>query len=102
VGLLVKECRVLASARPPSPPTAVVTMKAQLFLDLLAGRSDVSTAQLTGRIRVEGEGHAFLIVSGLISQFRAAAVAPGLRGHAGRLAQRFIAGPTSPAPRSAT
>jgi nucleoside-diphosphate-sugar epimerase len=90
--------QVRASLRAPQPPTAIVTLPASLMLDLLAGRAEVSTAQLTGRIRIEGEGHAFLLFGGLVSQFRSTAEAQGARGRVGRLLQRLIAGEGAVAP----
>lgn len=56
--------------RLPRPPTAVVRIDARLFLDLLLGRADFATAQLTGRILVEGEPQAATMVAGMITTFR--------------------------------
>jgi len=91
--LAVEGGRIRARLGAPEAPTAIITLKASLLLDLLGGRADLSTSQLTGRIRVEGEGHAYLVFGGLVTQFKSAREAPGARGHVGRLLQRFIAGP---------
>ncbi len=84
------ELRVALGA--PRPPTAVVTLEARLFLDLLAGKADFATSQLTGAIRVEGEGHAGMIVNAMIAQWRAKA------GQLGQLRSRlpaFLSGRSS-------
>jgi putative sterol carrier protein len=64
----------------PRPPTAVVTIAMPTFLDLLAGRVAPATAQLTGKIRLEGEPIAFMMVSGLVGGFREEVAARGPRG----------------------
>lgn len=67
----VRENKLRVSLGAPRPPTAVVTLSAALFLDLLAGKADFATSQLTGAIRTEGEGHAAMLVNAMISLFRA-------------------------------
>jgi putative sterol carrier protein len=74
----------------PRPPTATITLDARFLLDLLAGRADPASAQLTGKLRVQGEGHAALLVGGMISAFRASAQAPGRRGQASRALNRLM------------
>jgi UDP-glucose 4-epimerase len=72
VSVLVDHGRV--AIRPgvaPRPPTSVVKIDAGRFLDLLAGRTDYGTAQLTGQVLVEGEPQGALIVAGLVTTFRA-------------------------------
>jgi nucleoside-diphosphate-sugar epimerase/putative sterol carrier protein len=76
----VKDRKVRVVLGPPRPPTAVVTMKARLFLDLLAGKAEFATSQLTGAVRVEGEGHAPMVVNGMVARFRARVAA--LKGSA--------------------
>jgi putative sterol carrier protein len=76
----------------PRPADAAVSMKASLLLDLLAGRTDFAGAQLSGRVRVEGQGLAGLLVSGLIATFRAAGKQPGWRGLSVRSLTRWISG----------
>jgi putative sterol carrier protein len=83
-GIAVEGRRIRVGWGAPRPPTATVALDASLFLDLLAGREDAASAQLTGRLRIHGEGHAGLVVSGMISGFRAAASSPGARGRASR------------------
>ena len=48
-------------------------MKTATFYDLLAGRTDFTTAQLTGKIRVEGEALAAFLVQAVATRFRAEA-----------------------------
>lgn len=85
-GLSVKQGALRVSLGPPRPPTAVVTLSAPLFLDLLAGKADFSTSQLTGAIRVEGEGHASMIVNAMIQLWRARV------GRIGQLRARLMGG----------
>lgn len=85
------------SAKPgiPRPPTLVVTMKANTMLELLAGRMDYATAQLTGKIRIEGEALASMIVQGVVTGFRDQSQQAGIRGWPGRRLAKWIAGPTA-------
>ena len=48
-------------------------MKTATFYDLLAGRTDFNTAQLTGKVRVEGEALAAFVVQAVVTRFRTAA-----------------------------
>jgi nucleoside-diphosphate-sugar epimerase len=90
VGLIVADNRVQIRFTPPRPPDAVVTLRASLFLDMLAGRGDFGLAQLTGKVRLEGQGHAMMIVGGLVGTFRARIKAEGVDGAIGRALARFI------------
>jgi len=63
------------------------------LLDLLTGKSDFASAQLTGRIRTEGQGLASLLVGGMIGGFLAAARAPGLAGRTARALQGWMKRP---------
>ncbi|MEK6609284.1 MAG: NAD-dependent epimerase/dehydratase family protein [Myxococcota bacterium] len=91
--LRAKDGRVRVARGAPRPPTAVVTMPATLLLDLLAGRGDFTTAEMTGRVVVEGEGLAGLFVAGIIGSYRAATAARGGRGLVARAAASWIARP---------
>jgi nucleoside-diphosphate-sugar epimerase len=75
----------------PRPANGAVSLKASTLLDLLAGRGDFAGANLSGRIRVDGQGHAALIVGGLIAGFRDAGKQPGWRGYTARKLARWIA-----------
>jgi nucleoside-diphosphate-sugar epimerase/putative sterol carrier protein len=72
----------------PRPPDVTVTLKASVFLDLLAGRMDYSTAVLTGKIRTEGEALAGMVVQGIVTGFRQQAKEAGVAGWPVR---RFVA-----------
>jgi nucleoside-diphosphate-sugar epimerase len=72
------------------PPSAVVTLPASLFLDLLAGRGDVVTAEMTGKVSVHGEPMAALVLEGLVASFRAQARERGLRGLLARRMARWL------------
>lgn len=75
----------------PRPAQAAVTMKAETLLDLLAGKTDLAAAQLVGSVRVEGQAHAAMLVSGIVEGFRAASRQPGLRGASARGLQKWMA-----------
>lgn len=89
--LRVAEGRVRLRPGAPRPANAAVTMKAATLLDLLAGRADIAGAQLTGKVRIEGQGHAALVIGGLVGAFRAAGKQPGWRGWSARKLARWIA-----------
>ena len=76
----------------PRPAQAAVTMKAVTLLDLLSGRTDFAAANLAGRVRVEGQGLAGMLVAGMVEGFRAAGRKPGLRGLSARGLARWMAG----------
>jgi nucleoside-diphosphate-sugar epimerase len=90
VTLRVADGRLRLSLGAPRPAQAAVTMKASTLLDLLSGRTDVAGAQLTGKIRVEGQGHASLVLGGLVGGFRTAGKLPGLRGVPARALAKWI------------
>ncbi len=89
------------SIRPgvPRPPTSALAMPASLFFDLLAGRSDAYTAQVTGKIKITGDPIAGMVLGGMIGQFRAARSRPGVAGLAARGFYRWITGAPDAAPR---
>ena len=76
----------------PRPAQAAVTMKAVTLLDLLSGRTDFAAANLAGRVRVDGQGLAGMLVAGMVEGFRAAGRKPGLRGLSARGLARWMAG----------
>lgn len=71
VGLILDGQRLRVIRENPRPPTTVVTMKATTLTELLAGRTEFTAAQLTGKVRVEGEALAALVVQAIVSRFRA-------------------------------
>jgi putative sterol carrier protein len=82
--ITVKDRRIKVAWGAPRPPTATIALETGTLFDLLAGRIDPASAQLTGKVRVQGEGHAGLVFGGMIAGFRAASRAKGTRGRAGR------------------
>ncbi|MFL5411573.1 MAG: NAD-dependent epimerase/dehydratase family protein, partial [Myxococcales bacterium] len=77
----------------PRPADGTVFLSARLLLDLLAGKTDFAAAQITGRIRIEGQGLASLLVGGMIGGFLAATKAPGLAGRTARALQGWMKRP---------
>lgn len=74
----------------PRPAHASMTMKSKTLLDLLAGRTDIAGAQLTGKVRIDGQGHAGLVLGGLVGGFQAAGRQAGWRGFTARKLGRWI------------
>ena len=83
--------RVRISPGAPRPAQSAVTLRAELFLDLLAGRVDFAAAQISGRIRIDGQPFAGLLLAGVVASFRAAGKQPGWRGAAARGLLRWVA-----------
>lgn len=75
----------------PRPPTTVITLRAGVFLELLAGRTDYSAAQLTGKVRVEGEPMAGMLLGGMVQMFRQEQQAKGARGLGARTMAHWFA-----------
>lgn len=74
----------------PRPPDSVITLKASHFLELMAGKADFGSSQLTGRVRVEGEPRAGMILGAMVQLFRQETMRKGPRGIATRrMAHRF-------------
>jgi UDP-glucose 4-epimerase len=69
----------------PRPPDATVTLSAATFLDLLAGRLDVGKAELVGKIHLQGEPIAGMVLAGMVRNFRAQVGEPGWRGSPARV-----------------
>jgi nucleoside-diphosphate-sugar epimerase/putative sterol carrier protein len=85
VGMIVEQGRMrVEPGSAPRPPTTVITLRKQLLLELLAGTTSYATAQLTGRIRIEGEPLAGLVLSTMVAMFRKEAEEPGARGFGAR------------------
>ena len=70
IGLVLDGRRLHVLREIPRPPTATLTMRATTFADLLAGRTEFTTAQLTGKVRVEGDALAALVPQAIIATFR--------------------------------
>lgn len=79
------------------PPEAIITLSAETFLDMLAGRQDAITAEMTGRIRVSGEAFAARILTAVVTQFRALTRQKGYRGWVARRLEGRLTTPLAPA-----
>jgi UDP-glucose 4-epimerase len=91
-GILVEEGRMSVLFAPPRPPTSIVTLPAAVFLDLLAGKTQVVTANMTGKIRAEGEPSAALIMlGGMVEAFRTQSRASGPGAVAARAMLKWFA-----------
>jgi UDP-glucose 4-epimerase len=89
--LHVHEGRLSIKRGIPRPPDAVLTLKATTFLDLFAGKADFGSAQLTGKIRVEGEPRATMILGGMVAMFRKSTTEKGPRGATTRTMSAWFA-----------
>ena len=69
---------------------ATLTLRDRTFALLLAGRLEPTTATMTGRIRLRGDGEFGFLLGGLVEQFRNLRLAPGLRGWPGRRFARHV------------
>ena len=65
---------------------ATVKMKAQDFLAMVAGDVQMSTARMTGRFRIIGDGHFGILFGGIVGALRGAMGAPGIPGFVARTA----------------
>ncbi len=68
----------------PRPPTSVLSLRAPLLLDLLAERVSLATLENTGKIHVEGEPVAKLVLSAFSTMLEQQKRQPGLRAKATR------------------
>jgi len=84
------EGRMAITRGAPRPPTSVIFVQASTFLDLCAGRLSSATAELTGKIRVEGDPIASMALSAMIHFFRERAAEPGARGWPARRLARWM------------
>lgn len=96
LGLVVKDSGLRLLSHPPRPPTAVLELRDQVLLDLLAGRTDMAAVQLTGRVRIDGEPRAAMLLGGIVAAFRQSAGLSGAAGLLGRGLQAWVCRPGSP------
>lgn len=66
-------------------PRETVTMSVDDYFRLLTGKTSFMVAQMTGRLRIEGSGHAGIMVGVLTRRFQDARNLPGLAGRIGRV-----------------
>lgn len=71
-------------------PIGIVTLDQDVFLRMLAGQLSYYTAEITGRVRVEGEGQSAWVISSTVLQSLANARLSGLRGWFSRWHLRSI------------
>lgn len=92
VGLIVDQGRLSVEVGSvPRPPTSVVSLRKALLLELLAGKTSVATAQLTGRVRIEGEPLAGLLLGTMVAMFREKTEEPGAKGFGARKLAAWMA-----------
>jgi putative sterol carrier protein len=72
--------RVTVSRGVPRPPNAALTLPTSTLRKLLAGQADVTSAQMMGQIRLDGDPTAVMVLGGIVAGFRAAGAEPGWRG----------------------
>lgn len=70
ITLQIRNGRIRVSPGVPRPPVSVGILKTSHFLDMLAGRSDFSVAQVTGRLKVEGDPTVAFLLGGMIAMFK--------------------------------
>ncbi len=68
----------------PRPPDAALILATSTLRKLLAGEADVTSAQMVGQIRLEGDPTAVMVLGGIVAAFRAAGAQPGWRGSVAR------------------
>ncbi|HZO16016.1 MAG TPA: SCP2 sterol-binding domain-containing protein [Polyangiaceae bacterium] len=73
-------------------PVATISMAPETFAALMRGEQSFATAQMTGRVRVRGDGHATFILGAMVTQFRRASEQSGWRGKLARGWQLFVLG----------
>ncbi|HEX4338187.1 MAG TPA: NAD-dependent epimerase/dehydratase family protein [Polyangiaceae bacterium] len=74
----------------PRPPSSTVSLDVATLLDLLAGRGEVATALLVGKLRVRGEPMGSAVLSGIIDGFRRSTSTGGVRGSVARGLSRWF------------
>jgi putative sterol carrier protein len=63
---------------------ATVRVKAQDLFAMIAGDMQMSTARMTGRFRIAGDGHFGILFGGFVGALRQAMAAPGIAGFVAR------------------
>ncbi len=80
----------------PRPPDTVISLSARTFLDLLAGKTDLATAQFSGKVKTRGEPGGGFALAAMVTLFRNATRKKGGPGWAARrLASWFERGATT-------
>ena len=71
---------------------ATVTMKTQVFMDILSGKTSAQTVTLSGRVRIRGEGEMLLIAMGATDALARAARMVGVPATLAKRYARFLVG----------
>ena len=79
----------------PRPPTGTATLSAALFKEILTGKTTYSTAQLTGRVRLQGDTSASFVIGAMSQRLRIAQGFSGMRGRAARAFVKWLEGGTA-------
>jgi nucleoside-diphosphate-sugar epimerase len=74
----------------PRPPDSVLRLSATTLVDMLAGKLTPATAQLTGKVRIEGEPLGNMVLSAMVTLFRAQTGAAGASGFFARQLARWM------------
>jgi UDP-glucose 4-epimerase len=80
LGLAFELGRIRVTRGVPRPPGAALTLATSTFRKLVAGQADVTSAQMMGLVRLEGDPTAVMVLGGIVTSFRAAGNEPGWRG----------------------
>jgi UDP-glucose 4-epimerase len=96
--LAVRDGKIRVTPGIPRPPTTTVTMHKDIFLGVVAGRVEASTAEFTGKIRVQGAPMASMMVPAMARMFRKQAERQDAVGKVARAFKRWL--DPAPAPQS--
>ncbi|HVW25171.1 MAG TPA: NAD-dependent epimerase/dehydratase family protein [Polyangiaceae bacterium] len=88
--LVLEDGKVTLKSGILRPPTSRVTLSADTLLELLSGKTDVTTAALVGKIEVRGEPMGGALLGGIIDGFRRMTDARGVRGRVARGFSRWL------------
>ena len=98
--LHVKRGRPKVARGIPHPPDTVVELSARTFLELMSGRTDLSSAQLSGKVKVRGEPVGAFVLAGMVTGLSARREDQGVGGFAARKLSRWCEPRTSEEGRS--
>jgi nucleoside-diphosphate-sugar epimerase len=98
LALRFEKGRITVKRGVPRPPDAALTLSMSTLRKLLAGEADVTSAQMLGFVRLEGDPTAMMVLGAIVTGFRAAGAEPGWRGSVARRLTAWL----SHAPQSAT
>jgi UDP-glucose 4-epimerase len=95
--LSLSDAKLRIRAGVPRPPETVLTMRAETLLEMLSGRTDLSAARMTGKVRMHGDPQGAFFLGALITGFRNSVAAGGVRGWStGKLSSWFERGTGGP------